>query len=79
MEPQEYDEILRTLVRIAAHQETINEDLRESIRQQADMNRDFKALLQQQAEFNQDVKTTLARVETLLSRMFRPEDNGHDA
>ena len=24
MEPQEYDEILRTLVRIAAHQETIN-------------------------------------------------------
>jgi glutaminase len=79
VEPHEYDEMLRTLVRIAAHQETINADLRESIRQQADMNRDFKAMLQQQAEFNQDVKTTLARLETLLARMWRPEDNGQDA
>ena len=79
MEPQEYDEIIRHLVRIAAHQDTINEDLRESTRQQADMNRDFKAMLQQQAEFNQDVKTTLARVETLLARMLRHDDNGTDA
>jgi hypothetical protein len=28
MEPQEYDEMLRTLVRIAAHQETINDNVR---------------------------------------------------
>ena len=79
MEPQEYDEIIRHLVRIAAHQDTINEDLRESIRQQADMNRDFKAMLQQQAEFNQDVKTTLARMEILLARMLRTDINGQDA
>jgi hypothetical protein len=31
MEPQEYDEILRTLVRIAAHQDTINERLTAAI------------------------------------------------
>ena len=79
MESQEYDEIIRHLVRIAAHQDTINEDLRESIRQHADMHRDFKAMLQQQADFNQDVKTTLARVETLLARMIPPGDNGRDA
>ena len=65
MEPQEYDEILRTLVRIAAHQETINEDLR--------------AFNRQQVEINADVKTTLARVETLLARMLRHDDNGKDA
>ena len=28
VEPQEYDELLRTLLRIAAHQETINTDQR---------------------------------------------------
>lgn len=28
MEPQEYDEIIRHLVRIAAHQETMNQDQR---------------------------------------------------
>jgi hypothetical protein len=61
----EYDEILRHLVRIAAHQETINVDLREFNRQQI--------------EINADVKTTLARVETLLARLLRPSDNGRDA
>ena len=79
MDPQEYDEIIRHLVQIAMHQDTINEDLRASIRQHTDMHRDFSAMLQQQAEFNQDVKTTLARLETLLARMLRPADNGQDA
>ena len=31
MEPQEYDDILRNLVRIAAHQDTINERLTTAI------------------------------------------------
>ena len=31
MDPQEYDEIIRHLVRIAAHQDTINERLTASI------------------------------------------------
>ena len=65
MEPHEYDEIIRHLVRIAAHQDTINEDLREFNRQQV--------------EINQDVKTTLARVETLLARMIPTGENGQDA
>jgi hypothetical protein len=65
VEPQEYDDIIRHLVQIAAHQDTINDDLRASIRQQA--------------EFNADVKTTLARVETLLARMIERSANGRDA
>ena len=65
MEPQEYDEIIRHLVRIAAHQDTINEDLR--------------AFNRQQVEINADVKTTLVHIETLLARMIRHEDNGRDA
>jgi hypothetical protein len=65
VEPHEYDEIIRHLVRIAAHQDTINEDLR--------------AFNRQQVEINADVKTTLVRIETLLARMIRHENNGQDA
>ena len=72
MDQQEYDEIIRQLVRIAAHQETINADVRPML-----TNHD--ALLHQQVEMNQDVKTTLARVETLLARMLRTDTNGQDA
>jgi len=72
VDPQEYDEIIRHLVRIAAHQDTINEDLRESIRQQV--------VISQRLEITQArVETTLARIETLLARMIRHEDNGRDA
>ena len=72
MDQQEYDEIIRHLVRIAAHQDTINEDLRESIRHQV--------VISQRMEITQArVETTLARIETLLARMIRSEDNGRDA
>ena len=72
MEPQEYDEILRTLVRIAAHQDTINEGLRESIQELRESTR-------QQVAINQAVQTTQARIETLLARMLRTDTNGQDA
>jgi len=65
LDSQEYDEIIRQLVRIAAHQDTINEDLRTFNRQQI--------------EINADVKTTLARVEMLLARMLRTDTNGQEA
>jgi hypothetical protein len=65
VEPQEVDEIIRQLVRIAAHQDTINTDLR--------------AFNRQQVEINQDVKTTLARIEALLARMMPHGENGRDA
>ena len=79
MEPHEYDEILRHLVRIAAHQDTINEDLRASIQDLREFNRHQVDINRQQVEKNQDVKTTLARMETLFARVFRPQENGQDA
>ena len=72
MEPHEYDEILRTLVRIVAYQETINVDMRAML-----TNHDL--LLRQQVEINADVKTTLAHIEVLLSRMLRQGENGQEA
>lgn len=35
--------------------------------------------LAQQGEINADVKTTLARIGTLLARLIRPADKGHEA
>ena len=72
MDPQEYDEIIRTLVRIAAQQETINEDLRASIQE-------LKAFNARQVEINTRLEITQGRIETLLARMIRHEDNGRDA
>ncbi len=58
----------------------------ERFRQHEDILRSLTAMLvaqhemnRQQVEINQDVKTTLARIETLLARMIRHEDNGRDA
>lgn len=72
MDLQEYDRIIRTLVGIAAHQETITQDLRAVLDEQRGFNR-------QQVAINTAVQTTLARMETLLARMLRQERNGHDA
>ena len=79
MEPQEYDTIIRHLAAAIAKQDVINEDLRACVLEQRAMNQRVEGFIQQQAEFNQDVKTTLARLETLVTRMWRPEENGCDA
>ena len=72
MDPQEYDEIIRHLVRIAAHQDTINERLTASIeRLDASIERIDRTLAH--------VEITQARIETLLARMIRPADNGREA
>jgi len=72
LEPQEYDELIRHLVRLAAHQDTTNAALRESIQALARFNA-------RQLEINEHVHTTLARLETLLARMIPQSDNGRDA
>ena len=60
------------LVRSVAHQETINERLAASIE-------DLKAFNARQLAINEDVKTTLARLETLVTRVWRTEEIGRDA
>ena len=72
MDPHEYDEIIRHLVRIAAHQDTINERLTASIeRLDVSIERIDRTLAH--------VEITQARIETLLARMVRPPDNGREA
>jgi hypothetical protein len=69
---RQHDEILRSLAAILAAQHEKNQSYDAIIQEQ----REFNA---RQLEMNQDVKTTLARVETLLARMLRHDDNGAEA
>ena len=57
MQPQEYDDLLKSLVQIALRQDTINDN-------QQVFNR-------QLIEINQDIKSTLADIKTLLAGMLR--------
>jgi hypothetical protein len=75
----EYDDLLRHLVRITAHQDTINEDLRECIRQQREANEHQREFNKEQLAINAAAQITLARIETLLARMIRQGGNGTDA
>ena len=57
MQPQEYDDLLKSLVQIALRQDTMNDN-------QQVFNR-------QLIEINQDIKSTLADIKTLLAGMLR--------
>ena len=65
VEPQEYDEIIRNLVRIATHQDTINERLTGAIER-------LTGAIER-------LDTTQARIEALLQRMLPTTENGRDA
>ena len=79
MDPHEYDAIMRTLIAIAQHQDTINDDLRAMLR-------GHDALLTQQVMTNERLAAaierldvTQARIEALLARMIAHGDNGQEA
>jgi hypothetical protein len=79
VEPQEYDDIIRHLVQIAAHQDTINDDLREVARQQREANQRQELTNERLTMAIERLDTTQARIETLLARMIERSANGRDA
>jgi len=72
MEPQEYEEMLRTLVRIAGRQDLINEDIRASLVAQREINERLTTAIER-------LEITQARIETLLARMIPQGENGREA
>ena len=72
MEQAEYDDLLRRLTTLVVKLDARDDHIMELIEEQREFNK-------QQVAINQDVRTTLARVETLLARMVRTEENGRDA
>ena len=79
MTPEEYEEHFRRLAAVAARMGELVDELRESHRQQQATNAELREFNRQQLTINADVSTTLARIEALLTRILRPDDNGRDA
>jgi hypothetical protein len=69
---QQYEEILRSLTAMLASQQLRNE-------RQDTINERLAVAIEELKVINVGVQTTLARIETLLARMLRHEDNGRDA
>jgi hypothetical protein len=86
MDRDEYDEMIRSLVRSAAKQDIINDDLREFARQQLALSQEQSArnqrldmFIERQDAINTGIQATLARVERILASLPRPTANGTDA
>ena len=79
MEPQEYDDMLRTLLRITVQQDAINQDIRACIQEQRDFNRQQSAINERLTAAIERLDVTQARIETLLARMLPQSENGREA
>ena len=73
MDSHEYDEMLRTLLRITVKQDVINDDVRLTLRQQAGINERLTLAIER-------LDVSVARLEALTARVFRhDDDNGTNA
>jgi len=74
-----HNEMIEALGKLWLRQGEINDEQR-AMNQRLDgyMAR-LDGFMQQQVVFNGDLKTTLARIETLLARLPRGEENGREA
>lgn len=79
MEPQEVDTIIRHLAATIEHQRTINDDIRTAIQEQRGINERLTTAIERIDRTLAHVEITQARVETLLARMIRQQENGRDA
>jgi hypothetical protein len=72
MEPHDVETLIRHLTAMLVKQDVINDDLRESIRQQGGINERLTTAIER-------LDITQARIETLLARMLPQGDNGREA
>ena len=72
---QTYDQLLL----MVEQQQEFNREQREFNREQREFNQEQREFNRQQVRINADVSATLARLETLMTEVFRERHNGRDA
>jgi hypothetical protein len=72
MDQSEFDEMLRTLLRVTVQQDAINQDIRACIQEQRGINERLTAAIER-------LDVTQARIETLLARLLPQSENGREA
>ena len=76
---RQHDEILRGLAAMLATQHEKNQSYDTIIQEQREMNQRLTLAIERIDRTLAHVEITQARVETLLARIMRHEDNGQDA
>jgi len=76
---RQHDEILRSLTAMLATQHEKNQAYDTIIQEQREMNQRLTLAIERIDRTLAHVEITQARMETLLARMMRHEDNGQDA
>ena len=76
---RQHDEILRSLAAMLAMQYEKNQSYDTIIQEQREMNQRLTLAIERIDRTLAHVEITQARMETLLARMIRHEDNGSDA
>jgi hypothetical protein len=76
---RQHDEILRSLTAMLAIQHEKNQAYDTIIQEQREINQRLTLALERIDRTLAHVEITQARMETLFTRIFRPEDNGRDA
>ena len=86
MDSDERDEILRALLRIAASQDTINQDLRTCIQELRDAhavqvrhNERLDVFVERQDRINAGIQATLDEIKHIFVEMQRQRPNGRNA
>ena len=76
---RQHDEILRSLAAVLAVQHEKNQSYDTIIQEQREMNQRLTLAIERIDRTLAHVEITQARVETILARRIRHEDNGRDA
>ena len=79
MDQSEFDEMLRTLLRITVQQDAINQDIRTCIQEQRGVNERLTTAIERIDGAIKRLDVTQARIETLLARMLPQSENGREA
>jgi DNA repair ATPase RecN len=79
MDPAEYEEMLRRLMAMLVGQHEINQRLDATIERLDGAITELRVFTREQVAINQRLEVTQARIETILTRILRPDDNGRDA
>jgi hypothetical protein len=79
MEPAEYDEMLRRIMALTVTLSTAIDRQGAVIEELCDFTRQQAALNERLTQAIERLDVTQARIETLLTRVLRPDDNGREA
>ena len=79
MDDHTLDDLVRRLTALVVKLDERDDHILALIEEQHEFNREQREFNRQQVRINADVSATLARLETLMTEVFREGHNGRDA